>query len=82
MKLFTGLLKESRFHILQINTQTFEPHGFTAVWILAESHLALHTFPENGKTYIELSSCNEQKFLNFKSSLEGKWDERISPQEV
>ncbi len=40
----------------------FQPHGYTAVWLLAESHFALHTFPEEGRTYCELSSCNRQKF--------------------
>jgi S-adenosylmethionine decarboxylase len=34
---------------------------------LAESHLAIHTFPEEGKTYIELSSCNERMQKAFEA---------------
>ena len=33
----------------------------------AESHFAVHTFPEFGRTYIELSSCNLDFYLNFLS---------------
>lgn len=43
--------------------------GFSAVWLLAESHLAMHTFPEEGKSYLELSSCNEAMFLEFQKVL-------------
>lgn len=63
------LLRQSSFTILQFTEHHFEPHGYTAVWVLAESHLAIHTFPEASKTYIELSSCNEGKNLNFQRLL-------------
>ncbi|MEL7222709.1 MAG: S-adenosylmethionine decarboxylase, partial [Bacteroidota bacterium] len=43
----------------------FEPQGWTGIWLLAESHLAIHTFPEARKTYIELSSCNRQMYDDF-----------------
>ena len=48
----------------------FEPQGYTAVWILAESHLAVHTFPEAGRTYCELASCNREKFVAYLSLME------------
>lgn len=57
----TDCLKKSTFTILQQCDQYFEPEGYTAIWILAESHLALHTFPEHQASYIELSSCNNEK---------------------
>ena len=40
----------------------FTPYGYTALFLLAESHFALHTFPEENKTYIELSSCVKKGF--------------------
>lgn len=43
----------------------FEPQGYTAVWLLAESHCALHTFPEENKAYVELSSCNIDMYTDF-----------------
>ena len=63
-----GMLNASGFTILEKVEHTFKPDGFTAVWILAESHLAVHSFPEENKTYIEISSCNRKKneaFVNL-----------------
>ena len=62
---FDHILKESGFKILNFMEHFFEPQGYTAIWLLGESHFALHTFPEENKTYIELSSCNEEMYDLF-----------------
>lgn len=59
--LMEKLLDSSGFTVLDKVEHAFEPNGFTAVWILAESHLAVHSFPEENKTYVEISSCNRIK---------------------
>lgn len=59
--LMEGLLKEARFTVLNKVEHIFKPDGYTAVWILAESHLAIHSFPEEEKTYVEISSCSRPK---------------------
>jgi len=74
-KLKTNLelfLRESNYTVLNFIEHLFEPQGFTAIWLLAESHLAVHTFPEDGKTYIELSGCNREMTEQFAKLLE-KW---------
>lgn len=53
----------------------FEPQGYTCLWLLSESHFAIHTFPEANKTYIELSSCNRQMYENFLINLSECKDE-------
>lgn len=63
---YNYLLKESGFGVLSFCEYTFEPQGYTALWLLSESHFALHTFPEEEKTYFELSSCIEKQYLKFK----------------
>lgn len=63
------LLLNSGFKILQSIEHHFNPYGYTALFLLAESHLAIHTFPEENKSYIELSSCNENYFTAFKKML-------------
>ncbi len=68
--LFDKMLEESGFGILNFMEHFFEPQGWTGLWLLAESHFAIHTFPEQNKTYIELSSCNRQMFEDFLSLLE------------
>jgi len=60
-------LKLAGFTILLFNEHHFPEQGYTCFWLLGESHLAIHTFPESGKSYIELSSCNLKKLEVFKS---------------
>ena len=66
---FEQLLKEADFTILQFVEHQFNPQGYTAIWLLSESHLAIHSFPEENKIYVELSSCNEEKNNRFKALL-------------
>lgn len=60
-----GLLTTSGFTVLNFMEHHFQPQGYTALWLLAESHCALHTFPEEDKAYIELSSCNAKMYIDF-----------------
>ena len=62
---FSELLGLSGFDILNFQEYYFTPIGWTGLWLLGESHFAIHTFPEENKSYIELSSCNEDYFFYF-----------------
>lgn len=64
-KRYDKKLKESGFGVLSFIEYNFEPQGYTALWLLSESHFAIHTFPEEGKSYIELSSCIEKQYIKF-----------------
>ena len=66
------ILKMADYHVLNFMDHNFTPQGHTSLWLLAESHLALHTFPEEQKAYIELSSCSESKNKIFVAELQ-KW---------
>ena len=68
-KKYNSILKNSNFKVLKKACHYFEPYGFTGLFLLSESHLAIHTFPEENKTYIELSSCVERQFNNFMQNL-------------
>ena len=59
------LIVNSGFTVLKFIDHVFEPQGYTALWLLAESHCALHTFPEEQKAYLEISSCNSEMYVNF-----------------
>lgn len=59
------MLAYSGFNIIDRVGHAFTPYGYTALWLLGESHLAYHSFPEQGRTYIELSSCIEDKYDTF-----------------
>lgn len=62
---FDEAISKAGFNILCFTDHHFQPQGYTALWLLAESHFAVHTFPEFGRTYIELSSCNLELYQEF-----------------
>lgn len=62
---YKKLLLDCGFTIRKEAFEFFEPQGFTACFVLSESHFAIHTFPEEGKTYIELSSCVDTPYQRF-----------------
>lgn len=79
---FNSALKNSGFKILKYTDHEFPLNDFTAFWLLAESHLAIHTFTNSGWSYIELSSCNKEKTLKFitlcnQSSFSFKWENEM-----
>lgn len=63
--IYKKLLQESGFDVMSVQHHFFEPFGFTALYLLAESHFAIHTFPEENKTYIELTSCVDKPYERF-----------------
>lgn len=38
---------------------SFSPHGVTGVIVLAESHFAIHTWPEHGFAAVDLFTCGD-----------------------
>ena len=62
-----SLLKQSNYTVIQYIEHHFPVSGFTAIWLLAESHLAVHTFPTDNTSYIELSGCNKEMNLAFET---------------
>lgn len=59
------LVLESGFNIVKKVDYHFPKQGYTALWLLSESHFAVHTFPEECRMYIEMSSCVKEYFDNF-----------------
>lgn len=39
--------------------QTFNPHGVSGVVVIAESHLAIHTWPEYGYAAVDVFTCGD-----------------------
>ncbi|MCK4909339.1 MAG: S-adenosylmethionine decarboxylase [Planctomycetes bacterium] len=62
---FEKILDKSGFNILSYGEHFFEPEGFSACWLLAESHFAVHTWPEEQKTYFEITSCSLEFYMRF-----------------
>lgn len=74
-KKFENVLSLSGFEVISMIEKRFKPHGYTSLYLLSESHFAIHTFPENGDAYIELSSCVKDPFDKFVKILSSYEDE-------
>jgi S-adenosylmethionine decarboxylase len=35
----------------------FNPNGITGVWILSESHISIHTYPEHEYAHVDIFTC-------------------------
>lgn len=46
-------------NILNSSYHIFPNDGFTGLILLAESHAAIHTFPEHKKVWCELATCGD-----------------------
>jgi S-adenosylmethionine/arginine decarboxylase-like enzyme len=71
---FNELLDQATFKVLNFSENEFSPFGYTALWLLSESHFAIHTFPEHHMSYIELSSCNALKHEIFERLMLEKFE--------
>jgi S-adenosylmethionine decarboxylase len=44
--------------ILDVRSRKFDPQGVTAIVMIAESHLSIHTWPEFGYAAVDIFTCN------------------------
>ncbi len=60
---FKGICKElcslHQFTILEEVEHVFQPQGYTLLFLLSESHLSVHTFPEKKYLSFDLYTCRE-----------------------
>lgn len=54
--------------LLNIVSNKFEPQGVTAVGLLAESHMSIHTWPEHGYAAVDIFTCGSDQ--NLKAACE------------
>ena len=52
--------KVSNSELININAHKFKPQGVTALAMLAESHLSIHTWPEKGVAKCDIFTCGEK----------------------
>ena len=49
--------------LLNLVSNRFEPQGVTAVGLLAESHMSIHTWPEHGYAAVDIFTCGSDQTL-------------------
>ena len=58
----------ARLELLKVDTHKFQPHGVTGYALLAESHISIHTWPEDNVARCDLFSCNSN--TDYKSVIQ------------
>lgn len=72
----TKIIKELNLKVVHETDYEFTLHGLTKIWVLAQSHMVLHTWPENQAVHIDLMTCSDkitkQKLENIFEGIETK----------
>lgn len=51
--------KTAKATIISHNFHKFSPHGVSGTVVIAESHVAIHTWPEYGYAAVDIFTCGE-----------------------
>lgn len=54
-----NICEEHRFDILKESYHKFDPIGCSILFLLSESHISVHTFPERNHMSLDLYTCRE-----------------------
>ena len=61
---FEGAVEACGATVLNRFSHQFHPQGVTIVYALAESHLSIHTFPEEGSCAIDVYTCGTMNSMD------------------
>ena len=64
-------------HVVETVIHRFNPHGLSGIVVIAESHLAIHTWPEHNYAAIDIFTCGvpdvaERIYQNILSAFKPK----------
>jgi len=59
-KILRGAVRAAKCTLLEITIHKFSPQGMTGVILLAESHIAIHTWPENNYLAVDIFTCGDK----------------------
>ena len=62
--LMEQIINEMKLNVIGKLHKQFEPRGVTMLYLIAESHLSIHTFPEKNYCTIDLYCCNPTIDMN------------------
>ena len=55
--ILNNITNEFKLNVVNKAIHQFQPYGVTGVYVLAESHLSIHTFVEEKKVAMDLYTC-------------------------
>ncbi len=70
------IVSDLNLKVVSSQSHLFKPEGITLVYILSQSHLAIHTYPEKHAIHVDLALCINQTKKKFEKSLHHALDAR------
>jgi len=64
IQILDKIVHEFNLNVVNKAIHQFQPFGVTGVYVLAESHLSIHTFVEEKKVAMDLYTCRTFKDTN------------------
>lgn len=58
-QMFDYICDKYQYTILHKIDHLFTPQGITLIYMLSESHISIHTFPEKGYAAMDIYTCRE-----------------------
>jgi S-adenosylmethionine decarboxylase proenzyme len=58
-ELFDNICKKYNYTVLNRMEHIFKPQGITILYLLSESHISIHTFPERNYAALDIYTCRE-----------------------
>tara|TARA_Y100001970_G_scaffold132360_1_gene163302 strand:+ start:39094 stop:39537 length:444 start_codon:yes stop_codon:yes gene_type:complete len=65
--LINNSAKLAKATVLNLISNKFEPYGVTAIALLAESHLSIHTWPESNYAAVDIFTCGSNMSPEYAS---------------
>lgn len=63
LKTATKMAGNLNLTILNTFIHKFDPHGLSLIFVISQSHIAIHTWPEFGYLHLDILTCSEDSDL-------------------
>lgn len=63
------IINDLNLKVVKKTSYIFYPKGITLAYILSESHLLIHTWPEFGTIHLDLVTCSYRSKKEFENSI-------------
>ena len=60
LRVFEGAMSAGGLTVIKEICHEFEPQGTTHIWLLSESHMSVHTWPESNFFAIDIFTCGKE----------------------
>ena len=59
LRILQDIIQACKLTVLNVTFHQFKPYGVTALYLLSESHVSIHTWPESNRFALDVYSCKD-----------------------